>query len=156
VTIGRRHILGACALLLVAGGVAAALWWPTEPAAPTLRPDDPQVVARGAAIYAAQCAACHGARLEGQPNWRTRRPDGKLPAPPHDATGHSWHHADALLFDLTKKGPAAMIGGNYQTDMPGYAGTLSDTEIVAVLSYIKSRWPPAIRARHDMINRRSK
>src|SRR3546814_16576935 len=36
--------------------------------------------------------------------------------------------------------------------MPGYEGTLSDEAIVAVLSYIKSTWPAAIRARHDRMN----
>ena len=29
----------------------------------------------------------------------------------------------------------------YQTDMPGFAGVLSDAEIIAVLDYIKSTWP---------------
>ena len=71
-----------------------------------LRADDPQVVALGKTIYQAQCAACHGARLEGQPNWRERDNAGRLPAPPHDASGHTWHHPDAVLFDITKHGAA--------------------------------------------------
>ncbi|TNE39067.1 MAG: cytochrome c, partial [Sphingomonadales bacterium] len=33
-----------------------------------------------------------------------------------------------------------------------YADTLSDAEIIAVLSYIKSTWPEEIRARHDDLN----
>ncbi len=36
--------------------------------------------------------------------------------------------------------------------MPAYDGVLSDAEIVAVLSWIKSRWPPAVRAQHDAVN----
>ena len=29
---------------------------------------------------------------------------------PHDASGHTWHHADDLLFEIVKDGPAAVIG----------------------------------------------
>ncbi|MDC3346963.1 c-type cytochrome [bacterium] len=117
-----------------------------------LRPGDKDVVVRGAEIYAQQCASCHGKNLEGQPNWRSRLPTGRMPAPPHDESGHTWHHNDRLLFRLTKEGPAAVIGNNYQSDMKGYAETLSDRDIIAVLSYIKSRWPSHVRARHDRIN----
>lgn len=103
----------------------------------------------GRALYATHCASCHGTNLEGQPNWRERRADGKLPAPPHDASGHTWHHSDRQLFTLTKKGTAAVVPG-YQSDMPGFEDTMSDREIRAVLGYIKSRWPAAIRARQAM------
>lgn len=155
VQIGRKYIFGG-AVLLLAGGIAAAFWWTPSPTDPTLRPDDAALVARGAAIYVGQCASCHGAKLEGQPDWRSRRADGKLPAPPHDKDGHTWHHPDALLFDLTRRGPAAMIGGAYKTNMMGFGDVLSDDEIIAVLSYIKSTWPASIRQRHDTINERSK
>jgi mono/diheme cytochrome c family protein len=113
---------------------------------------DARQVALGKQVYADQCAACHGVNLEGQPNWRERKPDGKLPAPPHDASGHTWHHSDAQLFDMTKRGTAALAGPNYQTDMREFGSLLSDAEIWAVLAYIKSTWPPEIRARHDRIN----
>ena len=98
-------------------------------------------VALGERLYAQQCASCHGANLEGQPNWRSRLPNGRLPAPPHDETGHTWHHPDRLLFAITKEGlvpPHAPAG--YESDMPGFAGKLSDDEIWAVLAFIKSRW----------------
>jgi len=115
-----------------------------------LSPSDREVVALGRKVYQAQCAACHGANLEGQPNWRERKPNGRLPAPPHDETGHTWHHPDAILFALTKYGPAAVVGDeSYQSDMPAYENLLTDREILATLSYIKSRWPEAIRQRHD-------
>ena len=113
-------------------------------------------MAQGAAVYARECAACHGERLEGQENWRQRRADGRLPAPPHDASGHTWHHPDQQLFALTKFGPAALVGEGYESDMPGYEEILSDEEIVAVLSYIKSTWPPDVRETHDEINRRNR
>ncbi|MCG2592263.1 c-type cytochrome [Ramlibacter sp. XY19] len=119
-----------------------------------LRPDDPQVVARGQAIYAAHCAACHGARLEGQANWHERDASGRLPAPPHDASGHTWHHPDQVLFDITKYGVArAAKMPDYVTAMPKYEGVLADADIVAVLSFIKAQWPAAVRAQQDEVTR---
>lgn len=119
---------------------------------PLLRPGDKVLVARGAQIYAQNCASCHGDNLEGAPDWQTRRADGKLPAPPHDETGHTWHHGDQVLFDLTKYGLAAMLNEDYATDMPVYDGVLPDQDIVAVLSFIKSRWPAEVQSRHDQVN----
>ena len=113
---------------------------------------DRQAIVLGQAFYAAECAACHGIDLEGQANWRVRLPNGRLPAPPHDLSGHTWHHPDAQLFAMTKYGVAALAGGDYQSDMPAYEDRLSDNEILAVLAYIKSTWPAEIRARHDQIN----
>lgn len=91
--------------------------------------------------------------MQGQPNWRQRGPDGLLPAPPHDASGHTWHHGDELLFRITKFGVAKVANLNdYATAMPAFEGVLSDEEIIAVLSWIKSQWPTEIRARHDKFN----
>lgn len=151
------------AAALLAGGVVAAAaagallfrsGGPGLQSGVQLRPDDRATIVLGQRIYTAQCAACHGARLEGQPNWRERGPDGRLPAPPHDASGHTWHHPDALLFRITKLGVAKAANlKDYPSAMPAYEGTLSDEEIVAVLSWIKSQWPPDVRARHDELNR---
>jgi mono/diheme cytochrome c family protein len=94
----------------------------------------------GHELYVANCAACHGENLEGQPNWMERKPDGKLPAPPHDESGHTWHHSDAQLFTITKEGLGALSPG-YESDMPAFGGTLTDAEIIEVLDYIKSTWP---------------
>lgn len=116
-----------------------------------LRPDDPATVADGQQLYTEYCASCHGAELQGQPNWRQRQPNGRLPAPPHDASGHTWHHDNGSLFRITKYGIAGLVGGDYQSDMAGYESILSDAEIIAVLSFIKSRWPTDIRRRHDRI-----
>jgi mono/diheme cytochrome c family protein len=99
----------------------------------------------GRALYLENCAGCHGASLEGQPDWMVRKPDGRLPAPPHDATGHTWHHSDEQLFRITKEG-LAVIAPNYETDMPAFGGTMTDAEIRAVLDYIKSTWPERERA----------
>jgi len=97
-------------------------------------------LALGQQAYAANCASCHGANLEGQPDWRRRNENGRMPAPPHDASGHTWHHADRPLFTITKLGVGAVVPG-YESDMPAFEGILSDDEIVAVLAWIKSTWP---------------
>src|SRR5690606_34960599 len=147
----RRSALwwAAGAAMLLAGGLLAwRAWWPGS-AASLLRPDDPAVLALGQRVYAAHCASCHGVHGEGQPRWREPGPDGLRPAPPHDASGHTWHHPDAQLLAITRHGLARVIGQpGYRSAMPAYDGVLSDAEIVAVLSWIKSRWPPAVRAQH--------
>lgn len=152
----KQHVVVALVGLAVVAGLGALLfgeaWW-RQGGPVALRPDDARVLALGQKVYAAQCAACHGANLEGQPNWQVPGPDGRLPAPPHDATGHTWHHPDDLLFRSTKLGVAKAANlKDHASTMPAYEGVLSDEEIVAVLSWIKSRWPPQIRARHDRLN----
>lgn len=112
-------------------------------------------VAAGKAIYDRECAACHGAALEGQANWRQRDSDGYLPAPPHDATGHTWHHPDAQLFAIVKHGIEALVGNGYKSHMGGYGDVLSDQEIAQVLAYIKSTWPQPVIAQHNQINARA-
>jgi len=119
-------------------------------------PQDTKQVERGQMIYKKFCAVCHGENLEGQADWRIRRPDGKLPAPPHDETGHTWHHPDDVLFEITKNGlvpPHAPA--NYKSDMPAWDGTLEDSDIWAVLTYIKSRWPEETRKIQNDINQRA-
>ncbi len=120
---------------------------------PKIDGNDPTMTAVGKRLYAAHCAACHGKNLEGQPNWRERLPDGGLRAPPHDKDGHTWHHDDALLFKYTKLGGKKLFGDRIKSNMPGFGGALNDTQIVAVLAYIKSRWPKEIRERQAMIDR---
>jgi mono/diheme cytochrome c family protein len=98
----------------------------------------------GQALYAVNCASCHGAKLEGQPDWMKRLPNGRLPAPPHDETGHTWHHSDKQLFTIVKFGLAAISPG-YETDMPAFVGVLTDAQITSVLDYIKGTWPERAR-----------
>ena len=151
----RRWALAlAVGVLVVAVGVFA-LTGRGSTESVLLRPGDAGFVAIGERIYAEHCASCHGANLEGEtPDWRAPGPDSRLPAPPHDETGHTWHHDDVTLFRLTKYGLAAMLGpdATYESNMPAYEGVLSDDEILAVLSFIKSRWPAELRARHDAMS----
>lgn len=140
--------------------IAALIWWDAaqrgnagaDGAVPDM--NDARRVAAGKRVYDAHCAACHGANLEGQADWKTRRADGRLPAPPHDDSGHTWHHPFDVLFAITKHGlvpPYAPDG--YASDMPGFGGRLSDEEIWNVLAFIRSRWSDKVRATHDELQR---
>ncbi len=138
----RYHLAGIGAL----AGVAAAGWVLSGNSG---GPDGAIRVAdlsRGAAIYAEACASCHGADLEGQADWRSPGPDGRLPAPPHDETGHTWHHPDRVLLDITLRGTAAVVGGGYESDMPGFGDIYSEDELRDVLDWIKTQWPDRERA----------
>jgi len=141
----RRPAIAAVAALAAAIGVAG--WFAAAEQGPDTtsvtflgEPVTTEQLAQGQQLYAETCASCHGANLEGQPDWRRRNENGRMPAPPHDATGHTWHHADRQLFTITKLGVGAIVPG-YESDMPAFEGILSDDEIAAVLAYIKSTWP---------------
>jgi mono/diheme cytochrome c family protein len=147
----RALIVGAAALLLA--GVGAWLALRDAPQA-TLDPTMPVMpftvdIAQGETLYAESCAACHGANLEGQPDWRTPDADGRLPAPPHDKTGHTWHHPDRVLFQYTKLGgreALARQGVEFDSGMPAFGDVLTDREIWNILAYIQSTWPERARA----------
>lgn len=117
--------------------VAAWLWVGIGSSAST--------IAVGSTVYASYCAQCHGAELEGEPDWQTRLPTGRMPAPPHDETGHTWHHADEDLVRIIRDGLASIVPG-YQTDMPAFGEIIDDDQIEAVIAFIKSTWPERERA----------
>lgn len=148
-----RQILIAIAVGLSVGVSSVLASTGTDGVLTMLEADDLAVVAHGETIYQAHCAACHGVQLEGQPNWQQRDAQGLLPAPPHDASGHTWHHADDLLFEITKYGPGVVIEDtDYQSAMPAFANILSDEDIVAVLSFIKNSWPAEERQWQEEVN----
>jgi mono/diheme cytochrome c family protein len=101
-------------------------------------------IVAGQSLYAENCASCHGANLEGQPNWQSPNANGVLPAPPHDEAGHTWHHDDALLFEYTKLGGAVALEirgvAGFNSGMPAFGETLTDDEIWDILAYIRSTW----------------
>lgn len=97
-------------------------------------PVDSDLLATGQRVYDANCAACHGLNGEGQPNWKVPV-NGAFPAPPHDSSGHTWHHPDQLLLEVIANG-----GGLPNSAMPAYAGILTEEERAAVLGYIKTFW----------------
>ena len=136
---------------ILIGGVAWGLWPGSSSIADAT---DRQQVLLGQNIYQRNCASCHGPKLEGQPSWQIRKSNGRLPAPPHDETGHTWHHPDRDLFKITKDGmrpPVAPEG--YESDMPPFSGVLTDREIWAVLAFIKSSWPTRIQRLQGNLNK---
>ena len=139
---------------LVVAGLVATVW--VRGAATGDAGGDARVpdLARGAAIYAEACAVCHGADLEGQADWRSPGPDGRLPAPPHDATGHTWHHPDRVLLDITMRGTAAVVGGSYESNMPGFGEDYSEDDLRDVLDWIKTQWPERERAYQAQVTAR--
>ena len=122
----------------------------------SLKPDDQDLVDLGKLVYKNNCASCHGVNLEGQERWREPDAAGYMPAPPHDETGHTWHHPDEYLFLMTKYGLEEIIGQEYPNNMPAYKDILSDEEILASLSFIKSTWSREIKLQHDKINEMNK
>lgn len=135
-TIWIFMLLGLAMLLLgcrPAADAGITLNGVTVPPVPDL---DPQQVAQGEVLYNQYCAECHGANLEGEPNWQSARPDGSFPAPPHDDSGHTWHHPDDYLMDVITRGGPAVYNGT----MPGFGSQLSASEIEMILDYIKSDW----------------
>lgn len=103
------------------------------PPVPTL---DPAHVTQGAALYNQFCASCHGANLEGASNWKQSLPDGSLPPPPQDSSGHTWHHPDSLLVSIISAGGAP----SQNSKMPAFGDQISPEEIGSILDYIKDSW----------------
>ena len=143
----RRSLSLALAAVVFGFFIAAAWFWFSNNELGPSDPTDARQVAMGRTIYATHCASCHGDNLQGEPNWSQRKANGRLPAPPHDATGHTSNHTDRVLFAMVKNGVAPYAPRGYQTDMPAFGKTLTDDEILAVLAYIKSSWPEDFRQR---------
>lgn len=114
-------------------------------------------IANGMTLYAEQCATCHGSELEGQPDWQRPNAGGVLPAPPHDETGHTWHHDNQLLFEDTKLGGEAALEGRgisgFKSGMPEFGSTLTEEEIWDILAFIRSTWPERIQNNQAARNR---
>jgi mono/diheme cytochrome c family protein len=144
----RNLLLGGGAAAVIIAGAGYLFLVPVEDAAGI--DYETADIARGETIYAENCASCHGDRLQGQADWRSRNPDGTLPAPPHDDSGHTWHHPDSYLFDYTKHGGQPWLDANgvsqFTSAMPGFGEILSDQEIVDVLAFIRSRWSDRSRS----------
>jgi mono/diheme cytochrome c family protein len=107
------------------------------PAPPDL---DSGSVEVGRGLYTERCASCHGADLAGDPDWKTPNPDGSYPPPPHDSTGHTWHHSDRLLVDIVRNG-----SGFEQSRMPTFSD-LSVEQVLSIVEYLKTTWGPEERA----------
>lgn len=141
-------IVGGLVLLVIIMLAALMLRQSDDPAT-TIASGD--TLAEGKTLYDTYCAACHGFNLEGQADWKENNTDGSFRAPPHDETGHTWHHSDAYLIESIKLGGARLPANIGVSGMPAYADILTDAEIDAILAYIKSDWPADILASQQSI-----
>lgn len=109
-------------------------------------PSDRQQVDTGRVLYQQQCAACHGVQGEGKPGWQERDVRGELPPPPHGPEGHTWKHADGMLYRIIRDGWRDPFNKTKRLTMPAYGETLSPGEIHAVITYLKTLWTPEQRS----------
>lgn len=143
-------------LAAVLGAVSLALWLalPHSTASGMHLADanDAAAVAQGKQVYKRYCASCHGHSLRGQPLWQLMDEFAGRRAPAHDETGHTWQHADEDLFHMTKYGRFAETPPDYHSYMPAFGHVLSDQDILAVIAFIKARWPLGLRVSQAMLN----
>jgi mono/diheme cytochrome c family protein len=143
----RRGWLLAASVGVVAVGLGGMLWATSGDGTTSSAAVDAEVMALGARTYAVHCATCHGPAGEGSPGWRTRGPDGHLPPPPHDASGHTWHHGDGLLFRIVRDGcDAYPPSARDRCGMPAFGDRLAGAEIRAVIEHLKTWWGEEERA----------
>lgn len=136
------------ALLLVVTIFVACSSSPAPGSASTGGTASSTELALGQQLFTANCAACHGAMGQGQPNWHIPKPDGILPAPPLNGDGHTWHHGDGFLYRVVSEGgqfQETPTVPSFKSGMPAFGTILSDDEIVAVLGYVKSLWADKTR-----------
>lgn len=105
-----------------------------------LRQHTPDDIQQGRALYQQHCATCHGVKGEGQFPEAPLEPDatGRYGAPPHDETGHTWHHSDELLVRYVTEGGFADPTRFYT--MPTFEGQLDHFQAMQIIAYIKTLW----------------
>jgi mono/diheme cytochrome c family protein len=138
------------ALLIIAMGILSACS-DTESTAVdnSARWYTPEQLAQGKAVFADNCAACHGSNAEGVANWQTPDSNGRYPAPPINGTAHAWHHSlEALLRTINAGGKS--LGGS----MPAFQDRLTEAEKRSVMAAFQDHWPDDIYARWLVIDRR--
>ena len=118
-------IVGVLFILLVAG-----VMWQANGGDIATDIAPPDVLAQGELVYQENCVACHGENGKG------------YIGPALNGSAHSWHHADPLLVSFIRDG----IPG---TQMAAQRDNLTDEEIDAVISYMKSWWSPQQRQKQQ-------
>jgi mono/diheme cytochrome c family protein len=137
------------------GTAALALRLAPAPAAPAPHfadADDLALALHGKDVYRAHCAQCHGRYLQGQPLWQLLDKDAGRRAPAQDETGHSWQHSDEDLFHMTKYGRFPETPPDAISHMPAFKDTVEDRDILAVIAFIKARWPLGLRVSQALLN----
>ncbi|RII82835.1 cytochrome c [Neopusillimonas maritima] len=124
-------------------GALAVLFVPVVAIASGEQPDSAGAldeIQQGRQVYEQSCAVCHGWQGEGAAVWQQPDEKGEMPAPPHDETGHTWRHSDAMLFKMIAKGWRHPFNETDRLTMPAFEDELTDREIRAVIEYLKTLW----------------
>ena len=90
--------------------------------------------------------ACHGKDLKGPANLKDF---SGLKPPRLDGAGHSAHHADHAMFEKVRNGSRDKSGKRIDNGMPPFKEILTDDQIWSALTYLKSRWPMAVRMKQS-------
>jgi mono/diheme cytochrome c family protein len=106
---------------------------PPQPTASTVATSESSLlVTLGKTVYADHCASCHGQKGE-----------GKLPHYPPLAANQSIQMqsaVNAIRMVLNGGYPPGTAGNPTPYGMPPFAGKLSDNEVAAVVTYIRTAW----------------
>jgi len=134
-------LLAALALAMASDGrpVQASL-----PVSQVANADDRALVQLGRRLYATHCASCHGRYLQGQPLWQLRDRYFGRRAPALDQTGTAWRLSDAQLLAASNH---PSLGAP-----PASREDFRDSAIVAVLAFVKARWPTGLRVLQALRN----
>ncbi len=149
------NIKSMLAILLIATGLAACSKKeddaPVSPAASTppaagkdsVRPFSAESIARGAAVFQQRCAECHGPGGQGHPDWRPKRDDKLVVAPPLNGSGPAARRKKAELKKIITEGVS--LGGI--PVMPKWNGRLNESDIDDVITWFQALWPPEVYER---------
>jgi S-disulfanyl-L-cysteine oxidoreductase SoxD len=146
-----RRICLAIAIGLAAGGGSQVVPVKSVPAH-LADAGSPTAVGLGERLYAGHCASCHGRYRQGQPLWQIIDAYAGRRAPALDETGTVWQRSDEAIFHVTKYGRYAAASRGAVSTMPAFEDLLVDREIVAVVAFIKARWPIGLRIAQAMLN----
>lgn len=115
---------------VVAGAFAGGSGAPVAPAPAAYD----GLLARGAAVYAANCFSCHGGDGDGKGPW-----SANLQPPARDFTDTGWmsSQADGVLFTSIQRGVAGSA-------MPSFAGRLSELDTWSVVAYLRGFSPTRV------------
>jgi mono/diheme cytochrome c family protein len=90
------------------------------------------LISLGKTVYDARCAKCHGAQGEGKaPHW---------PPLANNQSIEMQSAVNPIRMVLNGGYPPGTIGNPSPYGMPPFAGLLSDNEVAAVVSYIRTAW----------------
>jgi mono/diheme cytochrome c family protein len=113
---------------------------PSAPPKVRIRPTEPPQMRRGAEVYEARCADCHGKAGEGA--FAGDAASGRRAVPPLAGNrAVTMHRADNAILTVIRGGyPPATAGNPRPFGMPPLGQDLNDAEIAAVVTFIRNSW----------------